>query len=148
MSLGSAADAFTRYGTASRVRPAEILSCVRTVLSTRPHQTVPLQSESPLRKSFRATLPRPDPARVVKQAVLFFLSRQAAELLASRVVWQEEPLLAVENRRVGRIGIIEALDLAGAKRELDAAPKRRMRIGLEVGIDRIRNLAGMPLDLG
>ena len=80
--------------------------------------------------------------------MLLFLCSQPGKAGIQWMVGAQERLFAVENRPVGRIGIIDALDLAGAKRELDAAPKRRMRIGLEVGIDRIRNLAGMPLDLG
>jgi hypothetical protein len=48
---------------------------------------------------------------------------------------------------INRILIVEALDLARAERELDAAQKRRMGISLEFGMDQIRNLAGMPVQI-
>jgi hypothetical protein len=64
-----------------------------------------------------------------------------------RVIGRQKRLLAVQDRRVVAGGIIEAIDLASAKRELDAAPQGRVRIGLEIGINEVRNLAGMPVQL-
>ena len=53
----------------------------------------------------------------------------------------------MQDRRVGAGGVIEAIDLAGAERELDAAQQGRVRVGLEVGIDEVRNLAGLAVQL-
>jgi hypothetical protein len=53
----------------------------------------------------------------------------------------------VEDRRVCRAGIFQALDLTGAERELDAVQECRAGIGFEVGVNQIRNLAGMPVQL-
>jgi hypothetical protein len=58
-----------------------------------------------------------------------------------------ERLLAMQDRRVCAGGVIEAIDLASAERQLDAAPQGRMRVGLEIGVGQVRNLAGMAVQL-
>ena len=90
---------------------------------------------------------RADLRRIIEQSMLLFLGRQSGETGMQRMVGREECLLPVQDGRVGRAAVFEALDLAGAERELDAAQKRRVGIGLEVGIDQIRDLAGMSVEL-
>jgi len=90
---------------------------------------------------------RADCRRVVEQSVFFLLLAQARELRVERVIARHERFLAVEDRRVRAGGVFQAVDLAGAKRELDAPQEGRVGIGLEVRIDEIRNLAGEPVQL-
>ena len=53
----------------------------------------------------------------------------------------------MEDRRVRAGGVIEAVDLAGPQRELDAPQQGRVRVGLEIGIDEVRDLAGLAVQL-
>jgi hypothetical protein len=53
----------------------------------------------------------------------------------------------MQDRRVAALGIVMALDLPGAQRQLDAAQQCRVRIVLEVGIDQVRQLAGAAVEL-
>ena len=99
---------------------------------------------------FQPDLPaiaRADRRRVVEQSMLRLLSRQSGETGMQRMVGRHERLLAMKNGRVGRAGIFKALDLAGAEQDSDAPAKCGVGIGLEVGIDQVRNLAGMPVQL-
>ena len=43
--------------------------------------------------------------------------------------------------------VVEAVELPRAERELDAAEQGRVRVGLEVGIDQLRDLPRMPMHL-
>jgi hypothetical protein len=90
---------------------------------------------------------RPDRRRVTEQPVFFLLLGQPGELGAEGMIGRQKRLLAMENRRIRAGGIIEAVDLAGAERELDAAMETRVRVGLEFGIDEVRNLTGMAVQL-
>ena len=56
-----------------------------------------------------------------------------------------ERLLPMQDRRVGAGGIIEAVDLASAERKLHAAEEGRVRVGLEIGINEVRNLARLAV---
>ena len=67
--------------------------------------------------------------------------RQPGELGVEGMIGRQKRLLAMQDRRVCAGGVIEAIDLAGAERELDAALERRVRVGLEIGINEVRNLA-------
>jgi hypothetical protein len=62
-----------------------------------------------------------DGGGVVEEAVFFFLLGQLGEFGVERVLRCEHGLLAVEDRWVGDRLVFEAIDLAGAERELDAA---------------------------
>ncbi len=84
-----------------------------------------------------------DRRRVIEQTLLLFLSRQPGESGMKRMVGRQECLCAVQDGRGGGTGVVEALNLASAERELDAAYECRVWVGLEVGIDQVRNLAGM-----
>ena len=57
---------------------------------------------------------------VVEQAVPLFLGGEAGELRRQRVARGQEGLLAVEDG-VCRMGLVVAVELAGAERRLDAA---------------------------
>jgi hypothetical protein len=58
------------------------------------------------------------------------------------MIGRQERLLAVENRWMRAGGVIEAVDLAGGKRELDDALECQVRVGVEIGERGVRNLAG------
>src|SRR5262249_44888039 len=49
--------------------------------------------------------------------------------------------------RVRAAAVIGALDLARAQIELNAPQERRMGIGLEVGVDEVRDLVGMAVEV-
>jgi hypothetical protein len=53
----------------------------------------------------------------------------------------------MEDGRVRAVRIVVAVELAAAERQLDAAEQGRMRVGLELGINQVRNLPGMPIQL-
>ena len=79
--------------------------------------------------------------------MLHFLLAQPGELGVKRMIRRQERLLAVQDWRVGTGGVIEAVDLAGTERELDAPQKGRVRVGLEVGIDEVRDFAGLAVQI-
>jgi hypothetical protein len=79
--------------------------------------------------------------------VFLILLGQPGELGVERMIGREECLLATEDRRISAGGVIEAVALAGAELELDAALERRVRVGLEIGINDVRNLAGLAAKL-
>ena len=94
-----------------------------------------------------ASLPCPDRRRVVEQAVLFLLLGQPRELGVEGMIGRQKRLLAMEDRRIRAGGVIEAIDLACRDRELDATQQRRVRVGLEFGVDEIRDLARLAVQL-
>jgi hypothetical protein len=47
----------------------------------------------------------------------------------------KERFLAVQERRVGALTVLVALNLPRSQGQLDAAQERRMRVGLEVRVD-------------
>jgi hypothetical protein len=89
----------------------------------------------------------PDRCRVVEQTVFFLLLGQSGELGVERVIGLQERLLAMEDRRIGAGSVIEAVNLEGTERELDTSLERRVRLGLEIGINEVRNLAGLAVQL-
>ena len=129
--------------------PARIgLSSVRFVvrLSGRirgpaPHQPMPAEGIAPLPQPLGPAGPRADRRGGVQQPGPLLLARQPLELHPPRVVGQEERLLAVQHRRVRARRVIRALDRAGPQVELDAAQQGRVRVGVEVGIGQVRDLA-------
>jgi hypothetical protein len=89
----------------------------------------------------------PDRRRVVEQTVFFLLLGQPGELGVEGMIGREECLLAMEDRWISAGGVIEAVNLAGAERELDAAAQWRVWVGLEIGINEIRDLARLTVQL-
>jgi hypothetical protein len=83
---------------------------------------------------------RPDRRRVVEQTVLFLLLGQPGDLGVEGMIGRQKRLLAMEDPRIRTGGVIEAVDLTGAERELDAAPESRVRVGRAIGIVRVRYL--------
>ncbi len=71
----------------------------------------------------------------------------AARTSPWRVVGPEERLLAVQDRRVIARRVVGALELAGPQVQLDAPEQGRVRVGLEVGVDQVGELARMAVDL-
>jgi hypothetical protein len=88
---------------------------------------------------------RPDPRCVVEQPVFFLLLAQPGELVTEGMIGRQERFLAMEDRWIGASSVLEAVDLAGAQRELDAALECRARVTLEIGINELRNLAGLAV---
>jgi hypothetical protein len=66
--------------------------------------------------------------------VFFFLLGQLGEFGVEWVLGCEHGFLAVEDRRVGARLVFEAIDLAGAERELDAAEQGGVGVGFEVRV--------------
>ena len=89
--------------------------------------------EPALAQSCLPSLPCADGAGVIEQAVLFFLGGEAGKSRVERVVAEEEALPAVEDGRVGAVGVVVAVDLPGAQVELDAAEQGRVRVGSRFG---------------
>src|SRR5208337_1224023 len=81
------------------------------------------------------------------QTVLFLLPGQSGELGQQGVPRWEERFLAVEDGGIGALGVVEAVELPRSQRELDAAEQGRVRVGGEVGIDQVRDLPRMPVQL-
>ena len=79
--------------------------------------------------------------------MLLLLLRQPGELGVERMIARQKRLLAMQDRRVCAGGVVEAIDLAGPERQLDAAQQGRVRVGLEIGINEVRNLAGLAVQL-
>ena len=108
---------------------------------------MPAESITPLVQPFGPSGPGPDRRRLLQQPGPLLLVPQALELRPSRVIGQQERLLAVQDRRVRARGIVGALDLAGAQIELDASKQRRVRVGVEIRIGQVRDLARMAVQL-
>ena len=74
-----------------------------------------------------------DGGGVVEEAVFFFLLGRLGEFGVEGVIRWEEGFLAVEDRRVGAGLVFEAIDLAGAEGELDAAEQGWVGAGCPQG---------------
>ena len=94
---------------------------------------MPTKCEAPLAQPRLPTFPRADRRRVIQQTVLLLLLRQSGELGVQGVIARQERLLPMQDRGVGTGGIIEAIDLSSAQRELDAAPQGQVRVGSQSG---------------
>jgi hypothetical protein len=84
-------------------------------------QTVAFQLKVSGRQLGLPALPRSDCGGVVEEGAFLFLLGQLGEFGMEGVLRCEHGFLAVEDRRVGAGLKFEAIDLAGAERELDAA---------------------------
>jgi hypothetical protein len=62
-----------------------------------------------------------DRCRFRQQAGSFFWAIEAGELRSQGIFRQDECPLTVQYRRIHAGGVIEAVNLAGAERQLDAA---------------------------
>ena len=90
---------------------------------------------------------RADRRRLVQQPGPLLLAGEPLELRSEGMVGRQEGLLAVQDRRVLAPCVVDALDLAGLQVELDAPQQCRVRVGLEVGVDEIGDLARVPVQL-
>jgi hypothetical protein len=79
--------------------------------------------------------------------MLLLLFGQPGELGVQGVIACQERLLAMQDRRVCAGGVVKAIDLAGAERELDASQQGRVRVGIEIGINEVRHFAGLAVQL-
>jgi len=70
-----------------------------------------------------------------------------ANLAHELVPGRKERFLAVEDGGIGARRVVVAVELPRPERELDAAEQGRVRVGLEVGIDQVRDLPRMPMQL-
>jgi hypothetical protein len=108
---------------------------------------MPADHESPLVEATLPPFPRADGRRLVEQPVFFLLLRQPGKPGIKRVVGRQKGLLAMEDGGVGAVRIVVAVELACAERQLDASAQGRMRVGGELGINQVRNLPRMPMQL-
>jgi hypothetical protein len=108
---------------------------------------MPAERKPPLLQPPLPSLSRADRRGVIEQPVFLLLLGQPGEPGVERVAGWQERLLAMEDGRVGAVGIVIAVELAGAERQLDAAKQGRMRVGRELGINEVRNLPRMPMQL-
>ena len=79
--------------------------------------------------------------------MFFLLLGQSRKLGMEGMISRQKRLLAMEDRRIRAGGVFPAVDLAGAEREPDAALEYGVRVGLEIGINEVRNLAGFAVQL-
>jgi hypothetical protein len=108
---------------------------------------MPAEGVAPLAQPLGSSGPGSDRRGPLQQPGLLLLGGQPLELRPPRVVGQQERLLAVQHRRVGARRILATLDRAGPQVELDAAQQGRVRVGVEVGIGQVRDLARMAVEL-
>jgi hypothetical protein len=99
---------------------------------------MPPNCEPPLRQPL-PPLARADRGRLVEQPVLFLLLGQPGEPGHQRVPGWEERFLAVEDGGIGARCVVNAVELPRPQRELDASEQGRVRVGLDVGIDQVRD---------
>jgi hypothetical protein len=111
------------------------------------NQPMPADRESLFVEATLPSLPGSDRRGVIEQPVLLLLLGEPGEPGMERVVGRQERLLAMEDGRVRAVRIVVAVELARAERQLDAAEQGRMRVGLEVGINQVRNFPRMPMQL-
>jgi hypothetical protein len=116
------------------------LLVVWSSLPASPHQAMSLQVKPLLGQSSPPAFPCADPAGISEQPVLFFLGRQPGEFRVEGMLGVQEQFLPVQDRGIGALGIVVALDLPGLQVQLDAAQQRRVRIVLEVRVDQLREL--------
>jgi hypothetical protein len=102
---------------------------------------MPAKREAGLRQPSPPSILRPNRGRVVEQTMFLLLLGQARKLGVQRMIGREECLLAMENRRIRAGVVFEAIDLARAERQFDTAEQGRVRIGLEIGINEVRNFS-------
>jgi hypothetical protein len=79
--------------------------------------------------------------------VFFFLLGQPGEFGVEWVIGWEESLIAMKDRRVCAGLVFEAVDLAGAEGELDAAEQGGVGAGFEVGVGEVGGFCGMAVEL-
>jgi hypothetical protein len=114
-----------------------------------PNQAVPADHESSFVEAALPSLRGSDRRRVVKQPASLLLLGEPGEPGMERVVGWQECLLAMKDGRVRAVRVVIAIELARAKRQLDAAEQGRMRVRLEVGINQIfcKRPSRMPMQL-
>ena len=108
---------------------------------------MPPNQEPSLRQPSLPALAGADRRRLVEQPVFFLLPSEPGEFGHQRVPGWKDRFLAVEDRGIGALSVVEAVELPRPQRELDAAKQGRVRVGLEVGIDQVRDLPRMPVQL-
>jgi hypothetical protein len=120
---------------------------LRRVCGSSPHESMAAEHKA---RRVQPGLPpvfRSDHRRVVEQTVFFLLLAQPGEFGVEGMIGRQERLLTVQNRRIRAGCVVEAVNLAGAERELNAALERRVRVGLEIGINEVRHLARLAVQL-
>ncbi len=108
---------------------------------------MPPNREPALRQPLLPALARADRRRLVEQTVFFLLLGQPGEFGHELVPGRKERFLAGEDGGIGARRVVVAVELPRPERELDAAEQARMRVGVEIGIDQVRDLPRMPVQL-
>jgi hypothetical protein len=117
------------------------------MLRSAPNESVSSQGVTHRPQAVGPPGPRADRRRLVQKPGALLLAGEPLELRSERVLGPQEGLLAVQDRRVLAPGVIEALDGAGPQVQLDAPQQGRVRVGLEVGVDEIGDLARLAVQL-
>ena len=116
-------------------------------LALDPRKPMPRQRESPLGRPRQPASPRPDRRRFVEQSMLFLLSCQTRKLAMQRMIGRQKRLLAMQDRRVGALAVVVAIDLPRPQVHPDRSQQDRVRVIVEIGINQVRELARPPMDL-
>jgi hypothetical protein len=101
---------------------------------------MPANRESTLCQPPFPPFARSDRRRLVEQTVFLLLPGQPGEFGRQRVPGWEERFLAVEDRGINALVVVEAVELPRPQRELDAAQQ-----GRGAGRSRSRNRPGTKL---
>ncbi len=104
-------------------------------------EPVSAQGEAGLPEAGLPAAARADGGRVAQEALLLFLAGQEGEAVVQEVLRVEEGFLAVQDGRVGAVGVVEAGQLPGAQGQPHAAQQGGVGFGVEVGVGEV----GEPL---
>ena len=112
-----------------------------------PHQPVPADGEAASLR--RASQPVRVPMVAVSSSRPCFSSWAVSRANLAWRGWPGGRNVSLRWRTGGLalVRVVVAVELAGPERELDAAEQGRVRVGLEVGIDQVRDLPRMPVQL-
>jgi hypothetical protein len=83
-------------------------------IAMRAHKPVAFQRESTLGQPRRPAIPRADRRRVVEQPMLLLLLSKPGELGMERVIGRQKRLLPMQDRWIGTLGLVVAIDLPRA----------------------------------
>ena len=113
----------------------------------RAHKPVPLQQEPSLGQPRQPSLPCADFRRVIEQTLLLLLLSKPGEFGMERMIVQQKRLLAVQDRWIGALSIVGAIDLPRSEVDADRSQQGRVRIALEVRINKVRKFARPAMNL-
>src|SRR4028118_1354341 len=87
---------------------------------------------------FEPTLASPDNASIVKQPPLFLAASQPRKLFVMGIISSYKSFLAVQNRRIFAVAVIEIFNFPCFQINLDAGLQSRVSIFIEIRVKKIR----------